>query len=100
MKRKRLGKEWKNTYIIEFLEKPNTKRLLAILEKLKMISAGDVMRLWSMEELKSTDKAFNRLCELMGQISPEGCTFQVKNSYHKAEGGDRLLKKIKIGFYE
>jgi hypothetical protein len=99
MKRKRLGGEWKNTYIIEFLEKAQPKRLLAVLEKLKMISVEDVSRLWNMDELKSSDECFNSLCEAMNHIAPEGCTFQVQNSYQKLRGGDRLIKHIRIGFY-
>ena len=99
MKRKHLGDEWKNTYIIEFLDKVQPKKLLAVLEKLEMISIEDVSRLWNMEELKSSDEYFNSLCEVMNHIAPAGCTFQVQNSYQKLHGGNRLMKRIRVGFY-
>lgn len=97
--KKRLGKEYQNTYLIEFRNQTNIPRLLAILERLHMITVRDVKQLWEMKELSESDPNFCSLCEMMNHIAPEGCRFQVKISNRKVIGSEHTDRYIKVGFF-
>lgn len=99
LNRKRLGKEYKNTCVMQFLNHVNIPRMLKVLERLNMIDTDDYAKFYQMKELSASDHIFNEFIKNMNEIAPNGCEFQIRNSYFKVKESEHISKLIDIGFY-
>ena len=99
MKRKKLGREYKNTCLAEFPKEVNPHKLLLLLERLDMIDNNDIATYWKIKECSMADPSFAKLCDKMNDIAPVGCHFEIRNRYQKMQESTRLCKYSAVGFY-
>lgn len=97
---KRLGREYKNTCIVEFVNEIDVERLLTVLERIDMISRIDADRFLMMSELVEGDILPGNFYDHMNNIAPEGCDFQIKYIYSVPDECGRIDKIITIGFFD
>ena len=81
----KLGKEWKNTSIIEFSGAANPKKLVTKLFYLDFLTEPEAAKFYTIKNL-SDDPGYKKLIKRMNKIAPKGCSFKTVtvNGYTKS----------------